>query len=256
MSYPTISDMWNTREQRKAIANYEHIVMQIDESETERMMQEAHDYNEQLAKLYAPLTNYKEISGYDDILNISGTGIMGFVSIPFIKVELPIYHGTSEEVLNVAAGHLEGTSFPVGGSDTHAVISAHRGLPSAKLFTDLDQLVVGDTFTINVLGEVYTYEIEEILIVKPTEVDKLAIIPDGDYVTLMTCTPYGINSHRMLLRSHRIETTYHYNAKVVADASQVDPLLAVPVISLPLSIIHISEPTRRRGRWDGGGGVK
>ena len=215
------------------------MVAQLSSEETERMMQEAHEYNEKLSQLYAPFTNYKEISGYDDILNISGTGIMGFVSIPFIKVELPIYHGTSEEVLNVAAGHLQGSSFPVGGSNTHAVISAHRGLPSAKLFTDLDQLVVGDTFTVNILGEVLTYEVEEILIVKPSEIDKLAIIPDGDYVTLMTCTPYGINSHRMLLRSHRIETAYHYNAKVVADATQVDPLLAVPVIALPFILLLI-----------------
>ncbi|MCM1357792.1 MAG: class C sortase, partial [Prevotella sp.] len=239
MLYPTVSDWWNTREQREAIANYEHIVTQIDDGETERMLQEAHDYNEKLANLFAPLTNYDEISGYNDILNISGTGIMGYISIPFIKVELPIYHGTSEEVLNIAAGHLQGSSLPVGGNDTHAVISAHRGLPSAKLFTDLDQLVVGDTFTINVLGEVYTYEIEDILIVKPEEVDKLAIIPNGDYVTLMTCTPYGINSHRLLLRSHRIETTYHYDAKVVADAAQVDPILAVPAIAMPFLVVLI-----------------
>ncbi|MDE6426927.1 MAG: class C sortase [Ruminococcus sp.] len=239
MLYPTVSNWWNTREQRNAIADYEHIVTQIDDGETERMLQEAHDYNEKLANLFAPLTNYDEISGYNDILNISGTGIMGYISIPFIKVELPIYHGTSEEVLNIAAGHLQGSSLPVGGNDTHAVISAHRGLPSAKLFTDLDQLVVGDTFTINVLGEVYTYEIEDILIVKPEEVDKLAIIPNGDYVTLMTCTPYGINSHRLLLRSHRIETTYHYDAKVVADAAQVDPILAVPAIAMPFLVVLI-----------------
>lgn len=239
MLYPTISDWWNTREQRNAIANYEHILTQMDDSETERMLQQAHDYNEKLAKVYAPLTNPDEVAGYEDILNISGTGIMGYISIPFIKVELPIYHGTSEEILNIAAGHLKGTSFPVGGDNTHAVISAHRGLPSAKLFTDLDKLVEGDTFTINVLGEVYTYEIEEILIVKPEEVDKLAIIPSGDYVTLMTCTPYGINTHRMLLRSHRIETTYHYDAKVIADAAQVDPILAVPAIAMPFLIILI-----------------
>ncbi|MDE5556447.1 MAG: class C sortase [Ruminococcus sp.] len=239
MLYPTFSDWWNKNMATHSITSYNETVASLDTGETERMLQEAHDYNEKLAKLYAPLTNYEEISGYNDILNISGTGIMGYISIPFIKVELPIYHGTSEEVLNIAAGHLTGSSLPVGGNNTHAVISAHRGLPSAKLFTDLDKLVVGDTFTINVLGEVLTYEIEEILIVKPEEVDKLAIIPDGDYVTLMTCTPYGINSHRMLLRSHRIETTYHYDAKVVADAAQVDPLLAVPAISLPFLMVLI-----------------
>lgn len=239
MLYPTISDWWNTREQRAAIASYEHIVTEMDDGETERLLNEAHEYNEKLAGLFAPFTNYEEISGYEDILNISGTGVMGYISIPFIKIELPIYHGTSEEVLNIAAGHLQGSSLPVGGNNTHAVISAHRGLPSAKLFTDLDQLVVGDTFTITVLGEVYTYEIEKILTVKPEEVDKLAIIPNGDYVTLMTCTPYGINTHRLLLRSHRIETTYHYDAKVVADAVQIDPILAVPAISAPLVIFLI-----------------
>ena len=144
MLYPTFSNWWNSKVQSGAVTKYQESVALLSSEETERMMQEAYDYNEKLSQLYAPFTNYKEISGYDDILNISGTGIMGFVSIPFIKVELPIYHGTSEEVLNVAAGHLEGSSFPVGGSNTHAVISAHRGLPSAKLFTDLDQLVVGN----------------------------------------------------------------------------------------------------------------
>lgn len=239
MLYPTVSDWWNSKVQSRAVASYQEAVAQMDDGETERMLQEAHDYNEKLISLSSPFTNYREISGYNDILNISGTGIMGYISIPFIKVELPIYHGTSEEVLNIAAGHLQGSSFPVGGNNTHAVISAHRGLPSAKLFTDLDKLVEGDTFTINILGEVLTYEIEEILIVEPEEVDKLAIIPNGDYVTLMTCTPYGINTHRMLLRSHRIETTYHYDVKVVADATQVDPILAVPAIAMPFLIILI-----------------
>lgn len=239
MLYPTVSDWWNSRVQSRAVAGYQEAIAEMDDGETERLIQQAHEYNEKLSGVYAPLINADDVAGYDDILNISGTGIMGYISIPFIKVELPIYHGTSEEVLNIAAGHLKGTSLPVGGDNTHAVISAHRGLPSAKLFTDLDQLVEGDTFTINVLGEVYTYEIEKILTVKPDEVDKLAIIPNGDYVTLMTCTPYGINTHRLLLRSHRIETTYHYDVKVLADATQVDPMLAVPAIALPFLILLI-----------------
>lgn len=239
MLYPIVSDWWNSKVQTRAIDGYNNAVAEMDDGETERLLNEAHEYNEKLAGVFAPFTNYDQISGYEDILNISGTGVIGYISIPFIKIELPIYHGTSEEVLNIAAGHLQGSSLPVGGKNTHAVISAHRGLPSAKLFTDLDKLVVGDTFTITVLGEVYTYEIEKILTVKPEEVDKLAIIPNGDYVTLMTCTPYGINTHRLLLRSHRIETTYHYDAKVVADAVQIDPILAVPVISAPLVIFLI-----------------
>lgn len=239
MLYPTVSDWWNSKVQSRAVASYQEAVAEMDDGETERLIQQAHDYNEKLSRIYSPLTSSDEVEGYEDILNISGTGIMGYISIPFIKVELPIYHGTSEEVLNIAAGHLKGTSLPVGGSNTHAVISAHRGLPSAKLFTDLDQLVEGDTFTINVLGEVYTYEIETILTVEPDDIDKLAIIPNGDYVTLMTCTPYGINTHRLLLRSHRIDTTYHYDVKVVADATQVDPMLAVPAIALPFLILLI-----------------
>ena len=239
MLYPTFSDWWNKNIASHTISSYQEAVAEMDDGETERLLNEAHEYNEKLAGLFAPLTNHDQISGYEDILNISGTGVMGYISIPFIKIELPIYHGTSEEVLNIAAGHLQGSSLPVGGNNTHAVISAHRGLPSAKLFTDLDKLVVGDTFTITVLGEVLTYEIEEILTVKPEEVDKLAIIPDGDYVTLMTCTPYGVNTHRLLLRSHRIETVYHYDGKVVADAVQIDPILAVPAISAPLVILLI-----------------
>lgn len=239
MLYPSFSNWWNSRVQSRAVAGYDEIVANMDDDETERLIKQAHDYNEKLSRVYAPLVNADEVAGYDDILNISGTGIMGYITIPFIRVELPIYHGTSEEVLNIAAGHLKGTSFPVGGANTHAVISAHRGLPSAKLFTDLDRLVVGDTFTINVLGEVYTYEIEEILTVLPEQVEALDIVPNSDYVTLMTCTPYGVNTHRLLLRSHRIETKVQYNVKIMADAVQVDPMLAVPVIALPFLIMLI-----------------
>lgn len=242
MLYPIISNWWNTREQRRAIENYKAIIYEMDSDETERLLAEAHDYNEQLAGIYAPFINYEQISGYEDILNVSGTGIMGYITIPVIHAEFPIYHGTSEEVLNVAAGHLQGSSIPVGGKNTHAVISAHRGLPSAKLFTDLDKMVVGDTFTITILDEVLTYEVEEILIVKPEEVDKLAIIPNKDYVTLMTCTPYGVNTHRLLLRSHRIETVYdetEVKIKVNPDATQVDPMLVVPIIFTVFVIILI-----------------
>lgn len=239
MLYPSFSDWWNSKVQSGVVAGYQRAVAEMDNDEIERMIQQAHDYNEKLSRVYSPITNADEVAGYDDILNISNTGIMGYITIPFIKVELPIYHGTSPEVLNVAAGHLKGTSFPVGGDNTHAVISAHRGLPSAKLFTDLDKLVEGDIFTVNILDEVYTYEIEKILIIEPQEIDKLEIIPNSDYVTLMTCTPYGINTHRLLLRSHRIETKVHYDAKILADATQVDPILAMPVIAMPFLILLI-----------------
>ncbi|OPZ21028.1 MAG: Sortase family protein [Firmicutes bacterium ADurb.BinA205] len=237
MLYPTFSNWWNQRHQTRAVASYKEAVAQMDNGETEQLLNEAHAYNEQLAKLYAPFTNFADIPGYDDILNISGTGIMGYVSIPNINVELPIYHGTSEGVLQIAAGHIQGSSLPVGGESTHAVISGHRGLPSARLFTDLDQIVEGDTFTINVLNEVYTYEVERILVILPTETDKLAIFPGEDIVTLMTCTPYGVNSHRLLIRGHRIETIYDKKIKVGADALQVDRMKVIPIVFVPLLIL-------------------
>ncbi len=239
MLYPTFSDWWNSKVQSRAIANYNDVVQQIDPHRYDEIWEQAHEYNKKLAETYSPFTNPDEIGNYEDILNISGTGVMGYITIPVIDVELPIYHGTSVEVLNIAAGHLEGSSFPVGGKNTHAVISAHRGLPSARLFTDIDKLVVGDIFTITILDQIFTYEVEDILIVKPDQMDKLSIIPDGDYVTLMTCTPYGVNTHRLLLRSHRIDTVYAKTVKVSADAVQVDPMLVVPGIALPLFILLI-----------------
>lgn len=234
MLYPIVSNWWNERVQSHAVASYNDAIVQMDEDKTEELLDAAYAYNRKIANLNAPFSDYVKIAGYDEILDVSGTGIMGYITIPAIGVELPIYHGTSEAVLNVAAGHLQGSAIPVGGENTHAVISAHRGLPSAKLFTDLDKMVVGDVFTITILDEVYTYQVEEILIVQPYEMNRLAIIPDRDYVTLMTCTPYGVNTHRLLLRSKRIETIYELDVKVVADALKVDPLYVVPLIAAPL----------------------
>lgn len=239
MLYPTVSDWWNKRVQSYAIANYNEAVQLLDPDRYNAVWEEAYNYNSRLNQLASPFAEHDKLTDYNDILNIGGSGIMGYISIPVIKVELPIYHGTSAEVLNIAAGHLEGSSLPVGGENTHAVISAHRGLPSAKLFTDLDELVIGDTFTVTVLDEILTYEVEDIFIVEPDETEKLAVIPDGDYVTLMTCTPYGINSHRMLIRSHRIETIYEHNVKVDIDAVKVDEMLVIPFIAAPLVLILI-----------------
>ncbi len=236
MLYPIVSNWWNSRVQSRAIANYEAAISNMDTSEIEAMLAQANEYNEKIARLDSPFTNYDLIPGYDDILDVSGTGIMGYISIPVIQVEIPVYHGTSEAVLNIASGHLEGSSLPVGGINTHSVISAHRGHPTAKLFTDLDKLVVGDIFTINVLGAVYTYEIEEINIVLPHEMEKLSVVPGEDFVTLMTCTPYAVNTHRLLLRSHRIETKYVSNATVISDATKVDPMLVIPLVASPLVI--------------------
>ena len=237
MLYPTFSNWWSQNMASHAVSSYKEEVAQMDDGEAERLMNEAHEYNEKLAKLTAPFTNFDKLKGYDDILNISGTGIMGFVSIPNINVELPIYHGTSEGVLQIAAGHIQGSSFPVGGASTHAVISGHRGLPSARLFTDLDQMVEGDTFTINILNEVLTYEVEKILIILPTESDKLAIIPNEDEVTLVTCTPYGVNSHRLLIRGRRIASVYDKKIKVGADALQVDEMKVIPIVFVPLLLL-------------------
>lgn len=239
MLYPIVSDWWNSKVQSRAVANYEVAVANMDTDRTDKMIEKANKYNQELARLQTPFSDYKTLSGYDTTLNVSGTGIMGYISIPVIQVELPIYHGTSEEVLNIAAGHLEGTSLPVGGASTHSVISAHRGLPSARLFTDLDRIEKGDVFTINILDRIYTYEVEEILIVEPHEINTLSIIPNSDYVTLMTCTPYGVNTHRLLIRSHRIETVYKKEYRVVAEMVKIDPMLVIPFLSAPLFLILI-----------------
>lgn len=239
MLYPIVSDWWNSKVQSRAVANYEVAVAKMDTDRTDRLIAKANEYNEKIARLQSPFVEYSSISGYETALNVSGTGIMGYISIPVIQVELPIYHGTSEEVLNIAAGHLEGSSLPVGGANTHAVISAHRGLPSARLFTDLDRIEKGDVFTINILDRIYTYEVEEILIVEPHEMNTLSIIPNSDYVTLMTCTPYGVNTHRLLIRSHRIETVYKKEYRVVAEMVKIDPMLVIPFICAPFVLILV-----------------
>ena len=195
-------------------------------------------YNRQLNT--TPNSFYKPdlVSGYAQTLDISGTGIMGYITIPKISVELPIYHGTDEGVLQVAAGHLEGSSLPVGGAGTHAVISAHRGLPSAKLFTNLDELEVGDRFTITVLNRVLTYEVDQISIVLPTEIDQLLPTEGMDYVTLMTCTPYGINTHRLLVRGHRVTAPENLKRiRVAADATRIEPILIAPLLAVPLLLL-------------------
>lgn len=235
--YPTFSNWWNQNMASHTISNYKESVAQMDTTETEKMLAEAQQYNEQLSKLYDPFTNYEAIDGYDDLLNVSGIGIMGYITIPNIDVELPIYHGVSDSVLQIASGHIQGSSLPVGGESTHTVISGHRGLPSAKLFSDLDKIVVGDTFEINVLNEVLTYEVENIYIVLPDELDKLTIIPGEDYVTLVTCTPYGVNTHRLLVQARRIDTIHTAKIKVSADALQVDSMTVIPIVLIPLLVV-------------------
>ncbi len=242
--YPTVSDYWNSLHQTRAIGAYEDTLSKMTQKDYTAYFEAADAYNAALAGLAFPLAECQslserpELSPYEELLDVNGAGIMGYIDIDAIGVELPVYHGTDPSVLNIAVGHLQGSSLPVGGESTHCVLSAHRGLPSARLFTDLDRLKEGDTFTLSVLNRLLTYEIDQILIVKPEEVDALAIEPGQDLCTLVTCTPYGINSHRLLVRGHRVE-----NAKekpvlfVPADMVQIDPLVVTPIVAAPMLLI-------------------
>lgn len=240
--YPTISDQWNAQHQTRAIDAYETNLSTMTQKDYTQYFQAADVYNTALQGLNFALADYRglgqEAGDYQNLLNVDGTGIMGYIDIDCIGVELPIYHGTGPNVLNVAVGHLEGSSLPVGGQGAHCVLSAHRGLPSARLFTDLDRVKVGDTFTITVLNRLLTYEVDQILIVEPEDVAALAIDLERDDCTLVTCTPYGINSHRLLVRGRRVE-----NAKekpiiyVPADMVQIDPLVVTPAVAAPMLLV-------------------
>ena len=236
--YPTVSDYINTLNQAKDITEYADAVSKTDDKKYEQMLNEAVEYNIELAgkPSHWRLTE-KEAEIYDSILDVSGTGIMAYVEIPKINCSLPVYHGTDVNVLQIAVGHLEGSSFPVGGKSTHCVLSAHRGLPSAKLFTNLDKMVVGDVFYIRTLNETLCYEVSEINIVLPEETQKLQISAGEDLCTLMTCTPYGVNTHRLLVRGKRITESQEYDVRITADAMQIDPYMVAPVIAVPLIII-------------------
>lgn len=238
MLYPTVSDYWNSFHQTRAIANYDAVVAELDETDYEALFQAAEEYNEKLRGLGAPFSEHEQLSElYYSVLDVAGNGIIGYINIPKINVNLPIYHGTSDSVLNVAAGHLEGSSLPIGGEARHSVLSAHRGLPSAKLFTDLDELEVADIFTITVLNQVLTYEVDQILIVEPTQMEALNVAAGQDYCTLLTCTPYGINSHRMLVRGHRVENIDDRVIVVTPDAQKIPTYYVIPAVGVPLLFI-------------------
>lgn len=234
--YPTVSDYWNARHASKAVADYTQNVQALDQDAYDELLAAAEDYNRSLlTRENGFFLTEEQQAQYESLLDISGTGIMGYLEIPSINVSLPIYHGTSDSVLQIAVGHLDWTSLPVGGESTHCVLSGHRGLPSAKLFTNLDQIVEGDTFIIRVLDEVLTYEVDRILIVEPEDVTALQIESGKDLCTLVTCTPYGINSHRLLVRGHRVETEQAEAAvRLVSDGIQIEPLLVAPVVALPM----------------------
>lgn len=237
--YPTFSDYWNSLHQTQAIADYVEAAAEMDDDTYERIWKNAQEYNAALIKNGNTWRlSTKQRKEYEAQLDVGGTGIMGYIEIPTINCTLPIYHGTDEGVLQIGVGHLEGTSLPVGGESTHSAISGHRGLPSAKLFTDLDQMKEGDKFFIRVLDETLAYEVDQIRIVKPTEVDQLEIVEGKDYCTLITCTPYGINSHRLLVRGHRIQNT-DLPIQVTADALQVEPTIVAPIVAVPILLLLI-----------------
>ena len=239
MLYPSFADWWNSFHSSRAIASYEEQVANIDDAQYEELWDAARDYNQSL--LHHPndfILSDEQQEIYKSLLDIGGNGIMGYIEIPMIDVMLPIYHGTKESVLQIAVGHLDWTSLPVGGAGSHCVLSGHRGLPSARLFTDLDKLKVGDVFMLHVLNEILTYEIDQILIVEPQDTDPLLIEPGKDLCTMITCTPYGINSHRMLVRGHRIESQEEpKDIRITADAVRIEPLMVAPFVAVPILLV-------------------
>lgn len=239
IAYPTFSDWWNSYHQSRAIANYVQAVEELDPEVAEAMINRAVEYNEALlSKADRYNMTDADKAEYESILDLTGSGVIGYIQINAIGVNLPVYHGVSESVLQVAIGHIEGTSLPVGGPSTHAAVSGHRGLPSARLFTDLDKLVEGDTFTMTVLDRTITYEIDQIRIVEPSDLSDLNIERDKDYMTLITCTPYGVNTHRMLVRGHRIENITGM-AVIPPEAVQIPNYIAVPAVGLPMLFIYL-----------------
>lgn len=247
--YPSFSDYWNTFHQSRVIMKYADRVSNMNKDEYARLIKEANQYNQELQKtgIKWNMTDAEKAS-YNRYLDFESSGVMGYITIPKINVELPIYHGTSDSILQTSIGHIEGSSLPVGGLGSHTILSGHRGLPSARLFTNLDQLAAGDTFTLTVLNETYTYEVDQIRIVEPTDLSSLQLEPGKDYCTLVTCTPYGVNTHRLLVRGHRVENV-NGNAELVADAIQIRPIYITPfVIILLLFGLFLWSKLRRNRR--------
>lgn len=230
--YPIVSNWWNSLHASMAIVDYDAAREGLTEADYSALFQEAQRYNAEISQIDFPLMYYDQVAGYEQMLDVDGSGIMGYITISKIQVQLPIYHGTSEGVLQKGVGHLTGSSLPIGGEGNHAVLSAHRGLPSAKLFTDLDRMELGDRFTLTILDRELIYEIDQILTVKPQEVEELYPIAGEDHCTLITCTPYGVNSHRLLVRGRRV-TAEEVPAVVPTDANQLEHYAAAPLLALP-----------------------
>lgn len=237
--YPSVSDYWNSFHATRSITAYAEQVAELDNDRYAELWAAAREYNERLAqKEKRFILSDEEKKEYNELLNVSGAGVIGYIEIPPIKCSLPIYHGTDETVLQIAIGHIEGSSLPVGGEGTHSVLSGHRGLPSAKLFTDLDRLTEGDRFLLRILDETLSYEVDQILIVEPHEMGALEIEAGKDYCTLVTCTPYGINTHRLLVRGHRVENEEDaQSVRVTADALQIEPTIVAPLVAAPMLLV-------------------
>ena len=251
--YPTFADWWNSFHQSKAVASYVEQVSNMDDEKYQEIWSAAWEYNQSLIdRPNSYLLSEEQQEEYQALLNIGGNGIMGYIEIPKLDVVLPLYHGTEEGILQVAIGHLDWTSLPVGGESSHCVVSGHRGLPSARLFTDLDKMEVGDTFLLRILDEVLTYEVDQIRIVEPHVTEDLLIVEGEDLVTMVTCTPYGINTHRMLVRGHRIETQEEKVVRrVTSDAIQIEPVIVAPFVAAPilfalLVVLMIPKSKRRK----------
>lgn len=254
MLYPAISSYWNSRTQSMAITDYEKMLESMPKEDYDVYFERADEYNAALAALPMPLVEYGKVDGYYEILDLSGNGMMGYISIDKIGVELPLYHGTSESVLGVAAGHIEGSSFPIGGENTHAVVSAHRGLPNATLFTHLDRMEVGDTFEFTFLDRTFTYQVDQIKTVLPTDTSDIIIVQGKEYCTLLTCTPYGINTHRLLVRGRIVDAVQEKNIYIRSDAHLVNSLIVTPIVALPmlfvLMMIVLFKPAKKEFTGD------
>lgn len=248
--YPAIGNYWNSKTQTEAIVDYEKMLENMPKEDYTALFQSAEQYNKKLLNLDNPLTEYTKLSDYNDILDLDGTGMMGYITIEKIQAELPIYHGTSEAVLSKAAGHLEGSSFPIGEKGSHTVISAHRGMPTAVLFTYLDRLEVGDTFSVTILNRTTVYEVDQIRIVDPDDISELSLNRNEEYCTLITCTPYGINTQRLLVRGKSSETVLKKNIYISTEAYRIKPLIIMPVIAVPILFVLmmtvIFKPVRKK----------
>jgi sortase A len=248
MLYPSLSSYWNSKTQSQAIVDYEKMLSLMEHADYTEYFEAAEEYNRALAELTVPLMEYGKLEGYRS-LDVTGMGVLGYISIDKIAVELPIYHTTSDSVLAFAAGHLEGTSLPIGGESTHSVLSAHRGLPTATLFTHLDRMELGDTFELTILDRTLTYQVDQIKVIDPSNAEDITIVEGEDYCTLLTCTPYGINTHRLLVRGKQVDSATQKNIYITSDAFRIDPLIVTPAVGIPilliLMIIVLATPVKK-----------